>query len=116
MEITGLTPYEDEHFDAHYLLFKLSKIRHLSHFDLSNKKIVKTGPLALIPPYPVYEPHDFDIPFEPDEITLITNFLSSQYHDPENHLFKTKQNFPLSIPFLDSLKQFGGRDINLTNQ
>ena len=116
MEITGLTPYKDEHFDAHYLLFKLSKIRHLSHFDLSNKKIVKTGPLALIAPYPVYEPHDFDIPFEPDEITLITNFLSSQYLDPENHLFKTKQNFPLSIPFLDSLKQFGGRDINLTNQ
>ena len=119
MEITGLFNYKDDYFDANYLLHKLSKIRHLSNFDLSNKKKTKTGPVTLIFPFSVFEPSANDVAFNQTVNCQVHKFLEHRIKLARkyNEVSALKrQPFPLSADFLDDLSQFGGRNINLTNQ
>jgi hypothetical protein len=115
MTISGFTPFMDDYFDCHYLAHKLSKIRHLSYHDLSNMKVIKTGPLSLISPYSFYDSSRLDILFSEDEIAKIHDFLKEKVLSSDSS-FHAIRHFPLSMRFLDLLESFGGRDINMSNQ
>ena len=116
LKLNGLEEYKDKYFDPHYILHKLSKIRHLSHFDLSLSKRIKTGPVELIHPFDVYSPNINDVKFD----TTILNRIKTQLSEAIKHKVIEKEfflnKFPIPASTLDLLSQFGGKNINLSNQ
>ena len=115
MTIVGLTEIKDKCFSAHYLLHKLSKIRHLSHYDLSNKKPSDTGPIALIQPLPAFDPAKDEPEFDKNELAQIRLSLFKKINSDEDPIFHNKPDYPPPAKLLDPIG-YGGREINFSQQ
>ena len=112
-EISNLETYNIPFFDAHYLLHKLSKIRHLSFLALSNKN-KNANAVTLINQFNVYNPSTTDVKFNDKTMNEIEDVLITYLLNTHNE--PSAVAFPLSFKLLDLLAPFGGRNINLTNQ
>ncbi len=117
ISLIGFESYKDDYFDAHYLLHKLSKIRHLSRDQLANNAKERSGPFTQILQFNVFEPNEFDIEFEPIIFGQIHRFLENYIKESfQNGKVLNNEPFPLTPKFLDVITPFGGRNINLSNQ